>query len=469
MPGLIGTYKLSEYLSPDFQKILRAGECFIVRDTAADPRTDAEKYAALKIRSFICVPLIADGRWKFMFDIHDSKPRDWRADEITLVRELTARIWARLERVRADSLLRQNEALFAALIEEAPVGVYVVNAQFRIQQINTRALPAFEKVEPKMDRTLTEVMHIQWGKEAGDELAAIFRHTLDTGEPYVSPGYSNIRADLGVENTFEWQTRRVTLPNGSHGVVCYFNDITKRIQSEQALMQAKTAAETANRAKDDFLAALSHELRTPLNPVAQGDHAEGGSHRFGGLGLGLAISQKLVELHSGFIQAASAGRDQGATFTIKLPLSTQTVQMNDTTNPTPSKNSDTPTRGIRILLVEDHEPTRTALAQLLSRRNFEVLTAASVMEARELAAKNKIDLLISDIGLPDGSGYTLMIELRKLYGLNGIALTGYGMEEDVVHSQKAGFVAHLTKPVRIQSLDSALATALNGLEQKMNG
>jgi PAS domain S-box-containing protein len=617
IPSLLGTYKLSEYLSADFQKLLRAGECFIVRDTAADPRTDAEKYAALKIRSFICVPLIADGRWKFMFDIHDSKPRDWRTDEIALVRELTARIWARLERVRADSLLRQNEALFAALIEEAPVGVYVINAQFRVQQINTRALPAFEKVEPKIGRTLTEVMHIQWGKEAGDELAAIFRHTLDTGEPYVSPSYSNIRADLGVEKTYEWQTRRVTLPNGSHGVVCYFNDITERIRSEQALMQAKTAAESANRSKDDFLAALSHELRTPLNPVllvasdaannpqlpastradfdmirrnvelearliddlldltritrgklslnqqtldvhevlqdainimhadaeikritlardfraaehvvfgdpvrlqqifwnvlknavkftpangkitietftengaliakvidtgigmtaaelkrvfnafAQGDHAEGGSHRFGGLGLGLAISQKLVELHSGVIQAASTGRDQGATFTIRLPLCAQADQKNDAAIPTPLKNSQAHARANRILLVEDHEPTRTALAHLLARRNFEVLPAASVTEARELAAKNKIDLLISDIGLPDGSGYTLMSELRKLYGLNGIALTGYGMEEDVSHSQQAGFVAHLTKPVRIQSLDSALATALTKLK-----
>lgn len=70
-----------------------------------------------------------------------------------------------------------------------------------------------------------------------------------------------------MEKTFEWQTRRVTLPNGSHGVVCYFNDITERIQSEQALKQAKTAAESANRSKDNFLAALSHELRTPLNPA----------------------------------------------------------------------------------------------------------------------------------------------------------------------------------------------------------
>ena len=128
-----------------------------------------------------------------------------------------------------------------------------------------------------------------------------------------------------------------------------------------------------------------------------------------------------------------------------------------------------PARGNRILLVEDHEPTRTALTHLLSRRNFEVLTAASVAEGRELASKNKIDLLISDIGLPDGSGYALMIELRKLYGLNGIALTGYGMEEDVAHSQKAGFVAHLTKPVRIQSLDSALATALTQMKRNIPG
>ena len=202
------------------------------------------------------------------------------------------------------------------------------------------------------------------------------------------------------------------------------------------------------------------ELKRVFTAFAQGDHAQGGSHRFGGLGLGLAISQKLVELHSGRIEASSEGRDKGATFTIQLPLSESEGQKNDTHAPTPLNHSQLPARGWQILLVEDHGPTRKVLLNLLTRRNFTVLTAASMAEARSVASANKIDLLISDIGLPDGNGYELMNEMSQAYGLNGIALTGYGMEEDIQKSKNVGFITHLIKPVRIQSLDEALAAAL---------
>ncbi len=104
-------------------------------------------------------------------------------------------------------------------------------------------------------------------------------------------------------------------------------------------------------------------------------------------------------------------------------------------------------------------PTRSALARLLARRRYEAVGVGSISEARATAEKESFDLLISDIGLPDGSGYDLMTEFRDRYGVVGIALTGYGMDDDVDRSQAAGFSGHLTKPVSVQGLDCALASA----------
>jgi CheY-like chemotaxis protein len=96
----------------------------------------------------------------------------------------------------------------------------------------------------------------------------------------------------------------------------------------------------------------------------------------------------------------------------------------------------------------------------LTRRGYPVETAASVSEARTLAGEQEFQLLISDIGLPDGKGFDLIKELRvRLKDLQGIALTGYGMEQDIACSRDAGFGAHLTKPVSVRSLEAALASA----------
>ena len=102
-----------------------------------------------------------------------------------------------------------------------------------------------------------------------------------------------------------------------------------------------------------------------------------------------------------------------------------------------------------------------ALSHLLVRRGYEVKSAGSLAEARALAKQHRFHLLISDIGLPDGYGFDLMTELRTDHPeLRGIALTGYGMDEDIARSRNAGFVSHLVKPVRVQSLEAALAGSL---------
>jgi DNA-binding response OmpR family regulator len=115
-----------------------------------------------------------------------------------------------------------------------------------------------------------------------------------------------------------------------------------------------------------------------------------------------------------------------------------------------------------VLLVEDHPPTRITLDRLLGRRNFRVFAAGTAAEARALAKAERIDILISDIGLPDCSGYELMAELKGRNGLKGIALTGYCTEADIARSRANGFDAHMMKPVSVQALDAALAAVSPG-------
>lgn len=221
------------------------------------------------------------------------------------------------------------------------------------------------------------------------------------------------------------------------------------------------------RISDTGIGMTADEIAGIFKAFAQGDHAAVNGHRFGGLGLGLSISQKLTELHAGRILATSEGRDKGATFTVELPLGTREEidgQGVGPSVPEASPGGKAPKR-IRILLVEDHEPTRTTLAGLLARRSYDVVAAATVAEARSISHARQFDLLITDIGLPDGNGYDLMNELRKDTPLRGIALTGYGMERDVARSENAGFDAHLTKPVRIQALEAALNSTTRLVEK----
>ncbi len=159
------------------------------------------------------------------------------------------------ERRQAEAVLRQNSEMFARLIEQSPAGVYVVDAQFQMRQVNAVAAPVFASVNPLIGRDFDEVMQILWGPEVGARIADIFRHTLATGERYISPRFSEQRHDLGVEQAYEWETQRVSMPDGSHGVVCYFRDVTE-------LERIQMALQDADRRKDEFLATLAHEFGT---------------------------------------------------------------------------------------------------------------------------------------------------------------------------------------------------------------
>ena len=185
------------------------------------------------------------------------------------------------------------------------------------------------------------------------------------------------------------------------------------------------------------------------------------TQQFGGLGLGLAISQSIVTMHEGSIAVESAGRGLGTRFTVTFATCPAPAEHAKTVQPPRS------TGALRLLLVEDHQSSREVLARILRRAGHEVHTAETAAQALQIAATEPgLHVVISDIGLPDQSGFALMTQLKEKYGLPGIALSGYGMEEDVRNARAAGFDAHLVKPVsfdRLRALLDQIAAGQTGL------
>lgn len=175
------------------------------------------------------------------------------------------------------------------------------------------------------------------------------------------------------------------------------------------------------------------------------------TREFGGLGLGLAITKNLVEAHHGRLEAFSGGRNAGATFEIAL----KTIPAETTPAATNRAWVDHVVR-LRILVVDDHDDTRRVIGNLLRIKGHEVFTASNVSSAIEVLAHEAIDLLFSDIGLPDGTGYELMERAKALQPLTGVAFSGFGMTEDIARALDCGFAYHMVKPLNIEQLESVL-------------
>jgi PAS domain S-box-containing protein len=199
--------------------------------------------------------------------------------------------------------------------------------------------------------------------------------------------------------------------------------------------------------EDNGIGMGAETLPHVFNAFEQG--AIAGQHRYGGLGMGLAISQAIVTAHDGAIRAESEGLNCGSNFTVELLTS-------DAPAASVTEPGVVPTRTLKLLIVEDHEATRQVLQRLLTIKGHQVTTAGSVQEALAIHGKERFDAVISDLGLPDGSGLDLMRELQQQRPVPGIALSGYGMEDDLLRTKEAGFFAHLVKPVNLNQLQQLI-------------
>jgi CheY-like chemotaxis protein len=195
------------------------------------------------------------------------------------------------------------------------------------------------------------------------------------------------------------------------------------------------------------------------------------TRRHGGLGLGLAISKQLVELHGGSIRAKSVGEGAGATFTVALPIAVikaepeLAIELRAPRAPSQPAALDgsISLHGVRVMMVDDEADARNLVRRLLEDHGAHVVTAASGEEAVPQLAASQFDVLISDIGMPVEDGYMFLRRVRALGPDNGgsipaLALTAYARAEDRVRAILAGFQMHIAKPVEPVELITMVAS-----------
>ena len=207
--------------------------------------------------------------------------------------------------------------------------------------------------------------------------------------------------------------------------------------------------------RDEGIGIEAELLPRLFNAFEQGSREV--TRHFGGLGLGLAVSKALVEAQGGSITATSGGKNRGSTFVVTMP------RAHATTNPATARNVNNGRHmeaAHRILLVEDHEDTSEILAEFLETRGYRVKIADTVASALRIADAENFDLVLSDLGLPDGTGYDLMRQLQERHHLRGVALSGYGREKDVEEAKAAGFLEHVTKPPNPEHLLKVISRVL---------
>jgi PAS domain S-box-containing protein len=237
-----------------------------------------------------------------------------------------------------------------------------------------------------------------------------------------------------------------------------------KFTSEGGLIEISSRNDAEGRVKltfaDSGIGMTGETLSRLFRPFEQGSAEL--VRQYGGLGLGMAISHKLVTAQGGGIEAQSDGPGRGATFTVTLSCVAEPDPEKCPPQQSPAVAEQQ--RALHILLVEDHVDTANAMSRLLRGLGHQVRVADSVSMALQ-SAREPFDLLLSDIGLPDGTGVELIRQIRERHGdrFPAVALTGYGMEDDVTRCKEAGFNEHLTKPVSLQNLQLVIqrAAAMN--------
>ena len=197
-------------------------------------------------------------------DTPEVESYDWRIERIVLPDGgfgVVCYFYDLTEREHAAEALRLRTAQFETMVNEAPLGIYLVDADLRICQVNPVALPEFGDIQGLIGSDLTDVIQTVWGPALADDIVQRFSHTLATGESFDAPELVALRADSGTTAYYDWQIHRIPLPDGSHGVVCHFREISKRVQAQAQLRDSEMRFRALVTASADVVYRMSPDWR----------------------------------------------------------------------------------------------------------------------------------------------------------------------------------------------------------------
>lgn len=462
---------------------LEAGQPLVVNNIANFDGFSEEQQEECRdrgIRSCVSVPIRHEGRLVSVFCVHHSKPREWKDSSVSLIEEIAERTWASSERARTEQTLRQREAalreadqrkdeFLAVLSHELRNPLTPITNSLRILKTTDptgeQAGVAHEVIRRQVDlltrlvNDLLDLTRVARGKIqlVGEDvnLNDLVTRTVDD--------HRSLYEHVGV--TLELETAPTT--------VVVHGDANRLVQAIGNLLQnsakftgaggrtrvAVTADQQRSRARisitDTGVGMTPEVVKELFQPFMQGESTLDRSN--GGLGLGLALSKRLIELHGGDVSAFSEGVNRGAGFVVELPL----LQPNEySLSGVAAVSKEVSPR--RILIIEDNVDAAETLSQVLQYYGHTIAIAHEGASGIGLAKTFAPDVVLCDIGLPGMDGYAVASAFRNDAELNKlfmIALSGYAMPEDARRALAAGFNRHVAKPPDIDHLQRLFAEA----------
>jgi signal transduction histidine kinase/ActR/RegA family two-component response regulator len=453
-----------------------SGEPLIISDARTHPLVrENAAISELGVIAYAGIPLVVEsGDVIGSFCVIDNKPRQWTDAEIEMLADLAASVMTEINlqaaKEKAEAANRAKDRFLAILSHELrmPLSPSLMIAD---SMATDTSLPQSVRDDAALiKRNIQQQTHLiddllDITRIENDKLALhlhwINVHQVLKESVNLCAGAIQARR---IDVTLELKASRPIVSGDGTRLRQVFGNLLKNAikftpPGGSVTLSTEDAARGLVRilVRDTGIGISPAILPTLFETFAQGSQSRTDEH--GGLGLGLAICRGIVERHAGTIAASSEGDKKGTTVAVELPATSEQDSPSITPAPplpqTTAMAAQAP-RPVNILLVDDHEDTLRALSRLLRKLEHRVVTANCVKGALHAATEENFDLLISDVGLPDGTGLDLMKQLLGRQPIRGIALTGYGSDQDLKQTREAGFSAHLTKPIDFHALETAI-------------